>query len=282
MKTYEEFKYALLDRIKDYLPEEFRDCEMEVSDVVKVNEKIDSLTIIPRDDNVAIPSIYFEDYYKRYMELKDLEVVIQEAANFYVEGLRKGGKITEHLDVDNFKECVVIELINKDNNKTLLSTCPNRDFLDLAVIYRWMIALPDGSFNSAIVTDRMMNGELRCDEEELYRLAFENTKRLLPPVIEKIEENFNVITNSKFTHGATAMIYDEYLAQVAENMKSDLYILPSSIHEVIAIPVLLRDVKSLTEMVKDANQTVIDKRDMLSNNVYIYEYTEKKLRVATP
>ena len=51
----------------------------------------------------------------------------------------------------------------------------------------------------------------------------------------------------------------------------DLYILPSSVHELILVPAYeYIDVYQLYEMVKEVNDTVVALGDILSYNVYKY------------
>lgn len=77
-----------------------------------------------------------------------------------------------------------------------------------------------------------------------------------------------VISNTTKANGASVIVYSDALQQVAENLGSDLYILPSSIHEVLALPVGNKDVDSLEEMVRCVNQTEVSPTEVLSDNTY--------------
>ena len=66
-----------------------------------------------------------------------------------------------------------------------------------------------------------------------------------------------IITNDRGVNGAVNMLYDENLQHLAKELKDDLYILPSSIHEVICIPASMGDPKVLAEMVQEVNATVV-------------------------
>mgnify|MGYP006887398860 FL=1 len=129
--------------------------------------------------------------------------------------------------------------------------------------------MPDGSFNTANITDDMLE-RMGKTEEELFSLAVVNTQRILPPHTENIGESVNIVTNEKGIIGAVAMLYDEQLKNLADMVDSDLYIIPSSIHEVITIPVYDADPDHLAEIVADANNTVLKPKDVLSNSVYYY------------
>ena len=49
------------------------------------------------------------------------------------------------------------------------------------------------------------------------------------------EQTLWVISNSKGINGAVNMLYENELHDLAENLGSDLYILPSSVHDVLAV-----------------------------------------------
>ena len=67
------------------------------------------------------------------------------------------------------------------------------------------------------------------------------------------------------------MLYKDPLRDFANYMGHDLYILPSSIHEVILIPAYDHDsYDELTSMVKEVNSTQLSKEEILSDHVYFY------------
>lgn len=77
------------------------------------------------------------------------------------------------------------------------------------------------------------------------------------------------------------MIYKGILKDFADHMESNLYILPSSIHEVI---LLLEedtdDVNDLFRMVEETNRTVVDQEEVLSDSVYYYDREKDKITIA--
>ena len=68
---------------------------------------------------------------------------------------------------------------------------------------------------------------------------------------------------------------------MAEKIGSDLYILPSSIHEVIAVSADFGSPDELAEMVYEINMDQVDINDRLSNQVYCYDKDLRTLRIAT-
>ena len=77
------------------------------------------------------------------------------------------------------------------------------------------------------------------------------------------------------------MLDDEALHTVAEYFGDNLHILPSSIHEIIAIKAEEGHEKELAEMVADINQKEVPLGDRLSDNVYFYDRLKRELTMAT-
>ena len=91
-----------------------------------------------------------------------------------------------------------------------------------------------------------------------------------------------MLTNTAKINGATVMLYPNLLQEIGEATQSRFFILPSSIHEVI----LMRDsgemnVEELRRVVMEINRTQVAPEDVLSDEVYSYDYTKQKLAMAT-
>lgn len=101
-------------------------------------------------------------------------------------------------------------------------------------------------------------------------------------VEEDLEQIPMLIVKTKYvTHGASVMLCEDVLSEAADMLKSDLYILPSSIHEIIVLPVDFRDdVTGLKDMVNTVNQTQVLPEEFLSDSVYFFDRKLKKLSIA--
>ena len=95
------------------------------------------------------------------------------------------------------------------------------------------------------------------------------------------ERSMYVISNASKLFGAASMLYEEPLHELSEKFGSDLYILPSSTHEVIAISSNFGEPEELAEMVYEINMDQVDLSDRLSNQVYHYDKEARTLRLAT-
>ncbi|MBQ3665029.1 MAG: hypothetical protein II919_02850 [Lachnospiraceae bacterium] len=87
-----------------------------------------------------------------------------------------------------------------------------------------------------------------------------------------------VLTNRQRMNGAACLLYDHIIEDFAKEMQKDLYILPSSIHEVILIPAINgMSREELTEMVKEVNKDEVDDIDVLSDHTYYFSREEGKI-----
>ena len=249
------------------------------------------LSVGKREERL-LPVLYLEPFYRKYSKGEELDTVLAEIASAYEE--YEGcfpldpGKIE---DYDFIKENLFFRLVNYERNQKQLQECPYERMEDLAVTYRWIAYRSHDGMASAIVRyrDMILWG---ITEEQLKADAIANTKKIFPPTIRKIQSVIPVhveegdipvfvLSNGDYMNGASAMIYKGILKEFAERMNCNLYILPSSIHEVI---ILLeedaKDIGELFKMVRETNQSVVDREEVLSDNVYYYDRNADKITIA--
>ncbi len=305
---YENFKEMVQDRIKSYLPEDYGNARVDVKRVHKVNQVKDSLIITPEGKNISLPNIYISNLYEGYKKCGSFEMVMRAAADSIQ---RHGSLIQEEvpeLDKDSIKDNAVMCLVNTAQNMEMLQNVPHRPFHDLSVIYRFIASQGSGGISSAIITNRIME-EAGMAPDKLFQYAAENTKRLFPvrvlPIQDVLselltgkeedygfamemlkqkrtsEESIWVITNSARIYGASSVLYEENLHKLAEMTGTDLYILPSSVHEVLAVPADMGSPGELAEMVYETNMSSVPLEERLSNNVYHYDGEIRKMSMVT-
>ena len=94
------------------------------------------------------------------------------------------------------------------------------------------------------------------------------------------EDSFMYIaTNSMRLNGANVVFYDSLLKTFSELIKSDFYIIPSSIHEVMLVPNSSLELKELKEMVYSINRTALMEEEFLSDNVYYYNVNTDSIKI---
>lgn len=200
------------------------------------------------------------------------------------------------IDFENAKDNIIFQLVNTEQNREILKGMPHRDFQDLSIIYKWVLDISPEGMNTARV-DNALSARLNLNEEQLFVLAAENTRKILPPRVTPIDELLRemgvkiieemplnqtmwVISNDQRMYGATSMLYEDKLHTLAQKTGTDLYILPSSVHEVIAVSAM-RNPEELAKIVSEINTTQVPLEERLSNQVYYYDKDLRKLTIAT-
>lgn len=74
------------------------------------------------------------------------------------------------------------------------------------------------------------------------------------------------------------MLYDGVMEEIAKKTGGDFYILPSSIHETLFLPVMPQsDENMLLNTVREVNESCLSQEDFLSDNVYHYHADEGRV-----
>ena len=307
MMNYEIFKEVVKEKFMDYMPDNFKGMELVVMPVEKVNMTYDGISIRGKDTNIS-PTIYINDMYEKYQNCGDLEETLMAACDLMAMEFAKTPQV---VDVDSLykdaNEKVVFQLINTEQNRSFLEQVPHREFQDLSIIYKLVINADAESIQSIKVTNSLAE-RFGMNEEQLFKYAAENTRRILPPRIRNMndvmkemflsdgmpeeiaemmirevppEQTLWIISNNRGIDGAVSMLYENELHELAENLESDLYILPSSVHEVLAVSTELTEPEELAQMVAEVNMQEVALEERLSNQVYHYDKDLRKLTLAT-
>lgn len=80
------------------------------------------------------------------------------------------------------------------------------------------------------------------------------------------------LTNQDRMNGASLVVNEELMKSVGKAIGSDFYVLPSSIHETLLVPVSAQmELSVLQEMVRSVNETEVSQEDLLSDKVQYYD-----------
>lgn len=307
MMNYEIFKEVVAEKLLSYMPQQYQGMEVVVHSVEKVNRTKDGISLRGNGDEDSIsPTMYINDMYEHYLKTEDLQEVLKTAAKAMDEAFMQSPEIPS-IGAEDAKENIVFQLVNTLQNEDMLRDTPHREFQDLSIIYRWVVGVDERGIASTVIHDRLADS-LGLNEEQMFKLAVENTRRILPPTVRSMndviremfmkdgmpeemadmmvgemppERSMWVISNEQGVNGAISMLYEDKLHKLAEKIESDLYILPSSVHEVIAVSTDMGEPDELAQMVNEINTDQVALDERLSNQVYHYDKDLRKLTLAT-
>ena len=87
-----------------------------------------------------------------------------------------------------------------------------------------------------------------------------------------------MLTNASRVRGAACILYDGLLKRLAGQMGADLYIIPSSIHEVLLVPARNGiEKEDIDRMIQEVNNTVLEPEEFLSDHAYYFSREQNKI-----
>ena len=310
--NFEEFKQEVMDNIKDHLPEKYEDANVSVNEVMKNNETLSGLTIRTDDVNVT-PTIYLEGFFREYEDGTSMDEILDNIAEVYQNhALDHDFDVSQITDYEKVEDKIIPRVVGIEGNDELLANRPHELVAeDLAIIYAVDLGTgPDGGM-SVPITNSLME-QYGISQEELHETAMRNmdenmditfkgmnevmAEMMMPQMLEMTggdeqaakdmldsmvppEEAMYVVSNEEKLNGAVAVFDQKTMDDIAEKVGGDFYVLPSSIHEALVVPMTEDgpDRAQLESMVREVNETQVAPQDRLSDNVYAYDAQEHEL-----
>lgn len=285
---YEEFVCCMQMKMQEKLGEEVR---AELQQVTKNNDIVlDGLSFYNKKNHIA-PTIYLNELYREYEEGKTIPQIVEYVMELYRQTMvAEEFKPEEYLDFQKVKGHLACKLINYKKNRRMLTDVPYQKFLNLAIVVYYKVE-DEVIGNATILVRKSHCRSWGVTEEELFCQARENTQKILPAKFVEIgellkecgyetekETRMYVLTNVENYFGASAMIFDSILSKIGEFLKDDFWILPSSIHECIIVPLdCAMGAENMRELVWEVNQTEVAPQDYLSDDIYYYQYILHRL-----
>ena len=296
MLSFNEFTQYVKEETERAFPE----AKVTVNEVKKNNNlTLTAITVRPEGSSIS-PNIYLDRFYEEYEDGESLDTVIAKITRVAEDNFDAPAGFTgiaeKFTKWDEIKNSIIFSLVNGEKNKELLENAPHVMFEDLAILFKVFIGDGNNGFGSiTILNDHIKYWDVTV--EDLMAAAKANVENLLPATVqtmgevlmemmakdgmpEEMAELFRqempltktmfVISNKQKVNGAGSVLYKDVLADLSAKIGTDLYILPSSIHEVIVVSEEMGDPETLRQMVCEVNGTEVRPEEQLSDNVYKY------------
>lgn len=302
---FNEFVTAVANRISAELGSIY---DVTITNTKKNNGlSLQGVCIRCGNSNIA-PVIYLMDYHTAYIKGRDFEKVVSDILETY-RSSNKTMPTIKSFEWDITKDSIVLKLVNYIMNQQMLQEIPHKIvFEDLAVTFQVLVSSTEEGVQTVKLVNKLFDG-FGVSIDEMYEIALENTMRLFPASIRDMNEiilgmleaemgemedlqllkdiaiptgeepRMYVLSNPTGINGATTLLYPNVLKEFADKAGRDLFILPSSIHESILVPMVSKDykVEDLQNMVNEVNQNNVPIEDVLSNSVYRYSRKENSI-----
>lgn len=298
------FCEAVRDAIRERLGTEY---EVSVHSVMKNNNvRLESL-LIRKAQTLVMPAIYLNDFYEEYQNGKAWEAILSDILLSY-EKNRPACEERISFRYDDLKDYIFYRLVNYERNQESLEVMPYYRVGGCAIIFQCMIFGGDKRMGTIRLTQEHLE-IWGVSQEEVFARACANTTRLLPPSLRPMNEVMEeilweglgrsvkedesaeeteaavrrilerkkeplpmyVLSNRRGSFGASALLEVRLLDAFAKAIADDFYILPSSVHEVLLLPLRFApEAEKIEAMVREINETQIPEIEYLSDDVLLY------------
>lgn len=284
----EELRGLLLERMAEVK-------DIKIERCLKNNSVALTSLIFSEEASNVCPTMYVDWYFKQYEVGRSMSSIVAEMIIEYRKArLHPQIDVSFIRDWEKVKPMVAYKLINTEQNQELLQKIPHKEILDLSMVFYIVVEDVGGTiliYNS------------HCDMwgiglEDLVTAAEVNTPKICPlyftPMKEVISEMLGedaedipddvemyILSNEKKVFGAVAMLYPDSVKNIAGMLESNLYILPSSTHEVLVLPAKGNSVQQLESMVEEVNDNCVNTEEILGYHVYYYDRETDRLELAS-
>lgn len=231
------------------------------------------MAFISRGGDGAYPVLYLEDFSN--------EETVEGALD------RILGLIKDHCDFDfnipnsyaQIKNHLFVKAIGFDGNSEFLKDAVYGTREDIALVVYVRV-----SENSCYKLPQEVVDRFGVDGAEVFNDAMQNLDYCVFPmgsVIPGAGEEILIISNKDGYFGASSIFARGVADKLTESFKGGCYLLPSSVHEVLAIPAGDEyKAKELADMVRSINRATVSVEERLTDSVYFLDANGGFKRVA--
>lgn len=293
-KLFEMFCNDILDEvIKSY---DYKAC---IKTTEKNNGRVYTGIMIRRVDECVSPIIYLDSYYKEFLNCGvSISEIAKKICDLF-ESIKSDetykNAVCNDLDLSDWRDKVFMIVINRDMNKNMLNDCPHINFLDLTIVFRYMVSMTsDGIFSILLHNDTIKD----CTANDFFEAAKKNTFNIFNPSCMKVSEllstkfgvtdvgndSLYVVNNDQYIYGSINIVNTGFLKKLSETFADgkDFYIIPSSTNELLTIfdsnidPMF---VSSAIKTIADINEYYLKKTDILSYNLYRWNSSTEEVEI---
>ncbi len=274
------------ERLNKILEKEGREFTVKYVQRWKINEILEGYAILKPDSN-TYPVIYNNE---SIIQMSDKEL-IEYMESILERDMPTSEKVSNVMkNMDYIKENLYMSLISLKRNAEELEQ-EDISFIpveDMAIIF--YIHIRFGESSGKLVIKNGMLKAVHLTKKEAFLYAKRNLLKNCEIIdVEKIvqqymKKNYSledktekkgemlVVTTKNRVEGAALMLVEEVMEELSKYFSSRFLILPSSIHEFIAIPYTCEySINSWRKTVREVNATVLSPNEYLSDNVFIWE-----------
>lgn len=301
------------------LKAEFGADNIAVRDIVKNNGvHLTGVSLSGTENDTCLAATVYLDFgYADYIEHGDFDAVVNSMINMLKQKVTPKDLGLQSMDdlksYESMKEFILPTLINKKMNKEMLRTVPNKDYLDMSIVYKIYLEINENGANTITINNRLME-TWGISLDELHNMAIDNLKskksEIAKPVVtemkelimnmlskdnlsadisnlvgalsEKDEQEMYVVTNTKMISGNMLLLNEDFVKELNKRFTGKVYCIPSSVEEWILLvsnhEIDIDERDSLNEIIRSINKEELKAESVLSDHLYVL--CEKGLEIA--
>lgn len=293
---FKEFVNKLEQDLKDAMADISPGATVDVRSVEKLQDgSYTGITISPAGGNVGM-NLNANQLFDQMQDGQSYEGVLAVAVSTAERGLHDmpAVDVSELMNYEAAKKYLCFDVVGSDRNADMLEKVPHTDKENISMVYRLQLDSTENGAATVLITNAMME-QFGVTKEQLHADAMENAQEIRPAdfrtmaavmaemmgmpeemMADMAPPPMYVATNQDKVHGAAVMFYTDFMDQAAKELGGDIFILPSSVHEVLILPDDGNmDAQELKEMVTSINASEVSPEDRLTDSVYHYDAQER-------
>lgn len=289
---------AFTSEIKNAIATAYPEAELKVTKVSKSSRSYEGLTVSTDKTGIA-PVLNLSSAFEQYEDGAPFDAIIDGLLEILSNIRKPSIDKSMILDWEAVKSRIYPRLINTSAHSDYLETHPHMEIEDLSITYAVRVEETADGIAEAVI-DYNLQEHWNVSTEEINAAAIENISKTAP-IFGNIEDMlFNheggtvedakdidevciplyILTTPSKCKGATMILNSKVMESII-NRFGEVYIIPSSVDEVLILPKSFgREVSDLVKMVREVNANEVRPEDRLSDNVYEYDIEAGRIAIA--
>ena len=303
-EAFDIFKNKLIKALTDIYGSS---AEVKEVHTTKNNDvKLTGISICSKHKNMG-PTVYLEDLYNWYEKGMTLGEIVRTIIKMVeAEEDNLDFDADDFIDYERASKRIVYRLVNTEKNAKMLEKVPHFEYLDMSIIFCYVVDSNSWKRSNMSGTIVLYNDHIKSwnkTAEDILEIAKMNTPEIykadichIGEIVDDMNNSMSgsmltfsgdvsqvplyVMSNKRRQYGAGVILYDDFLEEFSISNQHNFFLIPSSIHEMIAvIDNGYIDPESLKTMIYQVNRECLSDTEVLSDSLYYYDFSKRELRL---
>ena len=242
-------------------------------------------------------TVYAEHMYMDYLQSNSIESLVNDYIFRMGEEEKRLDAIRGIDIMDANIEDIIPALVSRERNSLLLAQVWHVPFENLEVIFKWNVPglplsvnLPPLYFEQKNIKPQELLEQLVNSEAFKEQIQVLNVWDVVPfeVNVDEVEKETQIpemlrISNKETFWGSGSILNKDAMAEAADLLGGNVYVLPSSIHECLLVKRDEKRFHEFSQLVQDMNRTpmIEEEGNFLSDEVYEFDRNTRELKIAT-